>query len=145
MVFIIFIHLSYKVTKAQRIRTILTPDRRYTSTKTDVLCLLSTGPYLNHMWVVLESSICAQLRGFIIFQQHRTGREIEIIASVSIVWCVSAFSHQTILMFPGIVIWAEAWQNQQNNMCTQRKLRSAWASAQSDQNLRCPHEETLNP
>ena len=25
----------------------------------------------------------------------------------------------------------------------QRRLRSAWASAQSDQNLRCPHEESL--
>ena len=27
----------------------------------------------------------------------------------------------------------------------QRRLRSAWASAQSDQSLRCPHEETLGP
>ena len=25
------------------------------------------------------------------------------------------------------------------------KLRSAWASAQSDQSLRCPHEESLGP
>ena len=29
-------------------------------------------------------------------------------------------------------------------MCTQQRLRSAWASAQSDQSLRCPHEETLS-
>ena len=29
--------------------------------------------------------------------------------------------------------------------CAQRRLRSAWASAQSDQSLRCPHEETLGP
>ena len=28
-------------------------------------------------------------------------------------------------------------------MCAQQRLRSAWASAQSDQCLRCPHEETL--
>ena len=28
-------------------------------------------------------------------------------------------------------------------VCAQRILRSAWASAQSDQSLRCPHEETL--
>ena len=28
-------------------------------------------------------------------------------------------------------------------LCVQRKLRSAWASAQSDQSPRCPHEETL--
>ena len=29
--------------------------------------------------------------------------------------------------------------------CAQRRLRSAWASAQSDQSLRCPHEESLGP
>ena len=28
---------------------------------------------------------------------------------------------------------SELWQNQQNYMCAQRSLRSAWASAQSDQ------------
>ena len=40
-------------------------------------------------------------------------------------------------------IWAASWQNQENGMCTQWRLRSAWASAQSDQSLRCPHKETL--
>ena len=30
-------------------------------------------------------------------------------------------------------------------MCTQPRLRSAWASAQSDHSLRCPHEESLGP
>ena len=30
-------------------------------------------------------------------------------------------------------------------LCAQRRLRSAWASAQSDWSLRCPHEETLGP
>ena len=29
--------------------------------------------------------------------------------------------------------------------CAQRRLRSAWAFAKSDQNLRCPHEESLGP
>ena len=29
------------------------------------------------------------------------------------------------------------WQIHQNGMCAQRRLRSAWASAQSDQSLRC--------
>ena len=28
-------------------------------------------------------------------------------------------------------------------LCAQRRLRSAWASAQSDQSLRCSHEESL--
>ena len=29
--------------------------------------------------------------------------------------------------------WASTWQNQQNDQCTQWRLRSAWASAESDQ------------
>ena len=41
--------------------------------------------------------------------------------------------------------WAVSWQNQQNGMCAQRRLRSAWVSAQSDQSLRCPLEESLGP
>ena len=42
-------------------------------------------------------------------------------------------------------LWATAWQNQQNPLCAQQGLRSAWASAQSEQSLRSPHEETLGP
>ena len=30
-------------------------------------------------------------------------------------------------------------------LCAQWRLRSAWASAQSDQSLRCAHEESLGP
>ena len=30
-------------------------------------------------------------------------------------------------------------------VCAKRRLRSAWASAHSDQSLRCPHEESLDP
>ena len=30
-------------------------------------------------------------------------------------------------------------------LCAQQRLRSAWASAQSDQSLHCPHEEALGP
>ena len=40
--------------------------------------------------------------------------------------------------------WATTWQNQQNG-CASSEDRSAWASAQSDQSLGCPHEETLGP
>ena len=35
------------------------------------------------------------------------------------------------------LIWAASWQNQQNDMCALWRLRSVWASAQSDQSLRC--------
>ena len=30
-------------------------------------------------------------------------------------------------------------------VCAQRRLKSAWVSAQSDQSLCCPHEESLGP
>ena len=33
--------------------------------------------------------------------------------------------------------WAAAWQNQQTDICAYRRLRSAWASAQSDQTGLC--------
>ena len=37
-------------------------------------------------------------------------------------------------------IWATAWQNQQNDMCAQQRLRSAWASAAlADLSLRWAH------
>ena len=41
--------------------------------------------------------------------------------------------------------WAAAWQNKPNDLCAQPRLRSAWASAQSDQSLRCLHIEALGP
>ena len=34
-------------------------------------------------------------------------------------------------------IRATVWQNQQNDTCAQRRLRSAWASTQTDQSLCC--------
>ena len=43
-----------------------------------------------------------------------------------------------------VMIWAVTWQNQQW-LCVQQRLRSVWASSQSDQSLRCPHEATLGP
>ena len=53
--------------------------------------------------------------------------------------------HIRVLKQARLSTWATAWQNQQNDMCAQRRFRSAWASAQSDQSLRCPHEEALRP
>ena len=39
--------------------------------------------------------------------------------------------------------WAASWQNQQNGMCTQRRLRSAWASAQADLSRRWAHSHFI--
>ena len=36
-----------------------------------------------------------------------------------------------------VIIWATSWQNHQTYMCAQRRLRSAWASAQSDRSSLC--------
>ena len=44
--------------------------------------------------------------------------------------CVSIFVYF-------FIIRAASWQNQQNGMCAQRRLGSAWASAQSDQSSLC--------
>ena len=35
------------------------------------------------------------------------------------------------------------WQNQPNDLCTQRSLRSAWASAKTDRRLRCVKDQTF--
>ena len=42
-------------------------------------------------------------------------------------------------------IWAAAYQNQQNDMCAQWRPSEDSDQAQSDQSLRCPNEETLDP
>ena len=44
--------------------------------------------------------------------------------------CISAFLDMTIQIH---LKWATEIQNQQNDLCAQRRLRSAWASTQSDQ------------
>ena len=41
-------------------------------------------------------------------------------------------------------IWARAWQNQQNDLCSQQRLWStSGASTQFDQSFRCPSEDGL--
>ena len=43
------------------------------------------------------------------------------------------------------IIWATACQNQRNDLCAQRRLRSDWASAQSDQSLLCAQLVAMDP
>ena len=40
---------------------------------------------------------------------------------------------------------ATAWQNQQNDLCAQWRLRPAWSSAQSDQSSLCSHWVAKGP
>ena len=51
------------------------------------------------------------------------------------------FSH----VMAHVTMWGTSWQNQQNGLCAQRRLGSAWASTQSDQSFHCPHKESLTP
>ena len=72
----------------------------------------------------------------------------------NILWDANAAVSATDLaVLSYIYIWAAAWQNpkptkiivcQQNDLCTQRRLGSAWTSAQSEQSLRCLHEEATH-
>ena len=48
------------------------------------------------------------------------------------------------IWYCGEYMRAASWQNQQNGLCAQWILRSAWASVQSDQSLHCPHKENLD-
>ena len=41
--------------------------------------------------------------------------------------------------------WATAWQNQQNDLCTQSRNGSTWASSQSDQSLLCALRVAKDP
>ena len=65
---------------------------------------------------------------------------------------LSEFWHKTLLKAALLRLsqkksekWAASWQNQQNDLCAQQRVRSASVSAQSDQSLRCLHEEPLGP
>ena len=64
----------------------------------------------------------------------------EVSAQIGLlIWVFARCFQQFVLLCCGAcicitsLIWATSWQNQQNGMCAQRRLRSAWASAQSDQ------------
>ena len=50
-------------------------------------------------------------------------------------WAVTLSSHE--ILSHSKYTWATSWQNPTEWLCAQRRLRSAWASAQSDQSSLC--------
>ena len=88
------------------------------------------GKRLPNCRVVPVQKMLRFLNNFNIFF-HVPSLSLSLLNSVT---CSNLCSH---------LIWAEGWQNQQNHMCAQRSLRSAWACPQSDQSIRCPHEESF--
>ena len=76
--------------------------------------------------------------------------------SVDEQWCwfiKSFFNNSALMRLNRPLSWNRHSEYQQcqlslrttNDMCAQRRRRSAWVSIQSDQSLCCPHEETLDP
>ena len=82
--------------------------------------------------------IVVRLQIFIIFR-------LSFYTSYSVIIdnCKNPDNSVTLWNCRNIVKWATAWQNLQNDMCTQRRIRSACTSAQSDQSLCCLHVEIL--
>ena len=62
--------------------------------------------------------------------------ELPLVCIMNCHWSASWTAIYTLLL-SGFFIWAASWQNQQNDVCAQWRLRSAWASIQSDQRLCC--------
>ena len=52
-------------------------------------------------------------------------------------WYLGAGGEPIVKALKNMKIWAASWQNQQTGLIAQRRLRSARASAQSDQSLCC--------
>ena len=82
---------------------------------------------LTSLYNFINPGLARQLDSWRVFHCH--------IVTVKKIW----------LQFFKVHIWATSCQNQQNGMCAQQRLRSAWASAQSDQSPRCLHEGSLDP
>ena len=78
--------------------------------------------------------------GSTLFAQSCLSRYVDLLRCCDLYWLlIMPFKNWSIFH------WAAEQQNQQNYLCSQGRLRSAWASAQSDQSLPCPPEETLGP
>ena len=60
-------------------------------------------------------------------------------------WNFQIFAHFTVTLFEPEHDKMMCAPSEDSDVCTQRRLRSAWASALFDQSLCCPHEETLGP
>ena len=110
----------------------------------------------NKIWYYTEKLRYPLFHHFFFLNKRKSKEQINIISqhfrtlasSDDVIWVIVETSEQKqpCLYHPVVhaglcdfcqCIWAVSWQNQQNDMCAQRWLRSAEASAQSDQCLHC--------
>ena len=107
-----------------------------------------SGPHNKQRIRSSTSLLCSTLDGFNPYQHHSTNltmpNSYPCVVIFSLLRTTIKDSHYLLLQLKSIELPHESWQNQQNGMCAQRRLRSAWASAQTDQGLRCLHEEKMD-
>ena len=106
--------------------------------KASLLVLTWGGSYF-----VLQMHVCS-----CIFSLTRTKWAIHLF------WCKFRQIKPTLIVFGMLILVSDMIDFRKlscpvikptKRVCAQRRFRSAWASAQSDQRLRCPHEESLGP
>ena len=66
--------------------------------------------------------------------RHIISQKVQILFCVDSITDLMSFSFS---FYHISMIWATSWPSQQNGMCAQQRLISAWASVQSDQSLHC--------
>ena len=84
----------------------------------------------NHLLLFNRISLKRHSENAITFQR-------EVIMSKSVSLIILQAASLPLRLTYSLLIWAASWQNQHTDICTQWSLRSAWASAQSDQSLHC--------
>ena len=98
--------------------------------------------YVDQLLCLIGGELWSQMTGaLVVFEQTHKKRDLSIWQFLSLACPATQFWRMYRLVWAFAVYqcdkWAATWQNQQNGMCAQRRLKSAWASAQSDQSLQC--------
>ena len=99
-------------------------------------CQVIVPQFIKSLWILIEVKSVRS-------QKQLAGHE-------AVIWISSLIHYWQKKKKKATVNQTKIWLNRDMTkstkwVCAQRRLRSAWASAQSDQSLRCPHEETLGP
>ena len=76
------------------------------------------------------------------YANHLTCRKTQLLvpSNSAVVW-----QNHEVLRTMHKSIWPATWEKVPFNICAQIRLKSACASAQTDQSINCPREETLIP
>ena len=110
-----------------------------------VISSFDSFPFLQEFWIFLSEFTVSSISHPQHAKYNLSINKINLNLNKTHLWVWISTNHIVILSGQTMMIWAASRQNQQNDLYAQRRLRSAWASAQSNKRLRCPHEETFDP